>query len=232
MRHNTRNVILIAAALLAGGWLMGPSIAQYTPVRSAGTLVWDATKFVFSVSGTPIATLTSGSDLTIGGDFTATNASARVDDIGVGKAASGEPGIADVLTAVRVPQIQDANGVPLITLTGGKVGITDLSIDSMSVGTDETASDGVTIVSQPALDSRASKNRSTQRPWPQQCSYVVGQAPNFSPSSPIMPTRLPSSVAWSRRYSMTPSSGPNGMRYRRPCSVPNTVRMRPWSSVV
>ena len=44
-----------------------------------------------------------------------------------------------------------------------------------------------TVVSQSAFSSSASKNRSTQRPSPQQCSNVVGQAPNFSPSSPIMP---------------------------------------------
>ena len=34
---------------------------------------------------------------------------------------------------------------------------------------------------------------------PQQCSNVFGQPPNFSPSSPIVPTRSPASVAWSRR---------------------------------
>ena len=59
--------------------------------------------------------------------------------------------------------------------------------------------DGGIVVSQSALASRASKNRSTQRPAPQQCSQVVGQAPNFSPSSPIVPSRSPASVAWSRR---------------------------------
>ena len=58
---------------------------------------------------------------------------------------------------------------------------------------------GVTVVNQSSLPSSATKNRSTQRRSPQQCSYVVGQAPNFSPSSPIMPTRLPSSVACSWR---------------------------------
>jgi hypothetical protein len=59
--------------------------------------------------------------------------------------------------------------------------------------------EGVTVLSQEAFVSRAVKNRSTQRPAPQQCSQVVGQAPNFSPSSPIIPIRSPASVAWSRR---------------------------------
>ena len=60
-------------------------------------------------------------------------------------------------------------------------------------------SDGVVVVSQPAFASSASKNRSTQRLVPQQCSHVVGHDPNFSPSSPIIPTRSPASVACSRR---------------------------------
>ena len=92
--------------------------------------------------------------------------------------------------------------------------------------------DGVVVVSQSAFASSASKNRSTQRPSPQQCSQVVGQAPNFSPSSPIIPTRSRSSVANERRYSMTSGTSRNGMRRRSPCSVPNTPRSRPWSSVV
>ena len=55
--------------------------------------------------------------------------------------------------------------------------------------------DGVIVVSQSRFASSAVKKRSTQPVGPQQCSNVVGQPPNFSPSSPIVPTRSPASVA-------------------------------------
>ena len=59
-----------------------------------------------------------------------------------------------------------------------------------SGGARSSQADGVVVVSQSAFASSASKNRSTQRRSPQQCSQVVGHAPNFSPSSPIIPTRV------------------------------------------
>src|SRR6266498_1930262 len=55
--------------------------------------------------------------------------------------------------------------------------------------------EGVTVMSQSAFASSAAKNRSTQRVLPQQCSNVSGQPPNFSPSSPMTPSRVPSGVA-------------------------------------
>ena len=61
-------------------------------------------------------------------------------------------------------------------------------------------------------DGPGTKNVSIQRPRPQQCAQVVGHAPNFSPSSPIIPTRDPSSVACARRYSMTSSTVRHGIR--------------------
>ena len=54
---------------------------------------------------------------------------------------------------------------------------------------------------EPVARSRRAPRR-TARPSarsPQQCSHVVGHAPNFSPSSPIVPSRSPASVACSRR---------------------------------
>ena len=50
--------------------------------------------------------------------------------------------------------------------------------------------EGVTVVSQSAFASSASKNRSTQRPRPSSAPRSSATPPNFSPSSPIVPRRV------------------------------------------
>jgi hypothetical protein len=56
--------LILALAIIVGGWWLTPLEAQLTPSRETGVLNWDSNKFQFSVSGTPVLTVASTGDIT------------------------------------------------------------------------------------------------------------------------------------------------------------------------
>ena len=82
-------------------------------------------------------------------------------------------------------------------LVGGQGPLAHLEVGRRSAGRPgrsgrcpASQSDGVTVAIAGSASS-AAKKRSTQPSAPQQCSNVSGQAPNFSPSSPMQASRSP-----------------------------------------